>query len=196
MPVFNSNIVTSFTWGDFIPNRRRTAEILTQKSRFCLYSRFWSWKKQKFIWCFSFSKPVNLGTPVRKISFRKRRPRNKQRTKNLQRKYYCSTSHRVLYAVFVLEIRLLVSVSNWLFFNIKLPFHKFEHFFKKSRLYQNPKSVMGVCSRIWYSKLATWSLSHELWLFFCRSVKSVSAKTTFLHKIMQYLFSIWKQWRL
>ena len=76
-------------------------------------------EKNEFIWDVSFS--INLGTSLRKISFTKRRPRNKQRTKKLQRKYYCSTSRKMLHAVFVLEIRLFVPASNWLFsLNIKL----------------------------------------------------------------------------
>ena len=44
-----------------------------------------------------FSKPVNLGTSVRK---RNRRSRNKQRPKKWQQKHYCSTSPKVPYEAF------------------------------------------------------------------------------------------------
>ena len=113
-----SNILTSFRRGDFIPTRIQITEILTQirqsflqtqikifyrkTFRFHLCSGLRSWKKQ-FIWDFLFSKPVNLGTSVRKTN---RRSRNKQRPKKLQRKHYCSTSRKVLHEALGLCLKL------------------------------------------------------------------------------------------
>ena len=55
--------------------------------RFHLWSGLRSWKKKQFIRDFLFSKPINLGTSVRKTN---RRSRNKERPKELRRKHYCS----------------------------------------------------------------------------------------------------------
>ena len=41
--------------------------------------------------------------------------------------------------------------------------------------------------KVWYSKLATWLLSHE-WLFFVEVRNQFYSETIFLHKITQYLF--------
>ena len=76
------NILTSFRRGDFIPTRKQTAERLTQiKQSFCkrrskffidkisdfTFAADFGHETNSFIWDFSFSKPVNLGTSVRKI---------------------------------------------------------------------------------------------------------------------------------
>ena len=113
-----SNILTSFRRGDFIPTRKRTTEILTQiRQSFCkrrsksfieklsdfTFAADFGHKKELFIRDFLFSKPVNLGTSVRKTN---RRSRKKQRPKKIQQKYHCSTSRKVLYEAFGLCLKL------------------------------------------------------------------------------------------
>ena len=61
--------------------------------RFHLWSGLRSWKKNQFIRDFLFSKPINLGTSVRKTN---RRSRNKERPKELRRKHYCSIKVRFI----------------------------------------------------------------------------------------------------
>ena len=91
-----SNILTSFRRGDFISTGKGITEILTQiRQSFCkcrsksfieklsdfTFAVDFGHEKIVFIWDFLFSKPVNLGTSVRK-----------QRPKKIQRKHYCSTT--------------------------------------------------------------------------------------------------------
>ena len=85
-----SNILTSFTRGDFITIRKRTTEILTQ-----IRQRFWKRRSKSFVEKLSdFTFVVDFGHektvylwlfffPVRKVSFTKRRPSTKQRPKKL-----------------------------------------------------------------------------------------------------------------
>ena len=91
-----------------------------------------SHKKKQFILGFLFSKPVKvtLGKSIRKTFLIKRRPSTKQRPKKLKQKYYYRTSRKVLYAtlrknrysniyIFALEMRLLVTIANKVFFRHK-----------------------------------------------------------------------------
>ena len=97
-----SNIRTSFRRGDFIPVKKQITEILTQITQSFRKRKSKSFiekisqisplertsvMKKKFIRDFLFSKPINLGTSVRKTN---RRSRNKERPKELRRKHYCS----------------------------------------------------------------------------------------------------------
>ena len=95
--------IRSFRRGDFISVKKQITEILTQiRQSFCKrksksfiekisqispLERTSVMKKKQFIRDFLFSKPINLGTSVRKTN---RRSRNKERPKELRRKHYCS----------------------------------------------------------------------------------------------------------